>query len=378
VRQKKRNQNQSKLKKAIITTSNNLIFDNRVYKITLTLIELGYSVVQTGRNYPAAGNKINRPGKQKLFKLPVNKGPFFYIFINVYTFFFLLFYQYDLIWAVDMDTLPGAKTAALFRKKPIVFDGHEFFSESPELQNRKKIKKVWHLLEKAFLPGCDAYFTVSPGLVKLYKKIFNIDFKLLRNLPLKKEVIPTPLKGGNPKVILYQGALNAGRGIAQTIEALTFLPAEYRFVIVGRGDCSDELKEMSHKLKLEERVDFIGAVPFEELYKYQENALVGICIHEDLGLNYYYSLPNRLFDFMQAGIPVLASEFPDMAEIVRDYETGLIINTLEPEKVAEALKEVCENASLRQKWQKTIPRAAERFTWNNEKKIMEDEKNLIR
>lgn len=366
------------MKKAIITTSNNLIFDNRVYKITLTLIELGYSVVQTGRNFPLVKNKINRPGKQKLFKLPVNKGPFFYFFLNIYTLFFLLFHQYDLIWAVDMDTLPGAKAAAFLRRKPIVFDGHEFFSESPELQNRHLIKKIWYLMEKTFLPGCDAYFTVSPGLIKLYKEKFNIDFKLLRNLPLKKEDIPTPVSSGNPRVILYQGVLNAGRGIAQTIKALTFLPSEYRFVIVGRGDCSDDLKEMTNKLKLGERVDFIGAVPFEELYKYQKNALVGICIHENIGLNYYYSLPNRLFDFMQAGIPVLTSEFPDMAEIVRDHETGLVINSLEPEKVANAIKEICENIPLRQKWQKTIPRAAEKFTWNKEKKIMGDVQNLIR
>jgi glycosyltransferase involved in cell wall biosynthesis len=366
------------LKKAIITTSNNLTFDNRVYKITLTLIEMGFSVTQTGRDFPPVRNKKRRPGKQKLFKLPVNKGPLFYFFINVYTFFFLLFHQYDLIWAVDMDTLPGAKTAAFFRRKPIVFDGHEFFSESPELHKRKLIKKIWFLLEKTFLPGCDRYFTVSPGLVKLYKERFNIDFKLLRNLPLKREEIATPLNSENPKVILYQGALNVGRGISQTIEALKFLPNDYQFVIVGSGDCSDKLKQLTKRMGLEHRVDFIGAVPFEELYKYQKNALAGICTYEDMGLNHYYSLPNRLFDYMQAGIPVLTSEFPDMAEIVRDNETGLVLNTLEPEDVAIAIKEACENMLLRQKWQKTIPQAADKFTWNNEKKIMADVRNLVK
>jgi glycosyltransferase involved in cell wall biosynthesis len=367
-----------KLKKVIITTTNNLVFDNRVYKITLTLIEMGFSVLQTGRDFPHIKNKQKRPGEQKLFKLPVNKGPLFYVFINLYTFLFLLFHKYDLIWAVDMDTLPGAKTAAFLRRKPIVFDGHEFFSETPELQHRKHVKRIWYFLEKVFLPGCDRYFTVSPGLVKLYKEHFNIDFRLLRNLPIKREGVSTLSADETSKIIIYQGVLNVGRGIEQTIEALKYLPDDYRFVVVGRGDCSDEFQQLTKKLKLEHRVDFIGPVPFEELFRYQKNALVGICTHENLGLNYYYSLPNRLFDYMQAGIPVITSEFPDMAEIVRNNETGLVLETLEPKEVAKVLKEACENQQLRKKWMQTIPMAAEKYIWNNEKQVMADIPDLVK
>jgi glycosyltransferase involved in cell wall biosynthesis len=366
------------LPRVIITTSNNLLFDQRVNKITLSLEKAGLEVWRSGRNYPAIKPPENRPGRTILLNILFNKGPLFYLFLNIQTFIFLLFNKFDLIWAVDMDTLPAAKTAALLKRKPVIFDGHDFFSELPEIQHNKTVKKAWQLLEKTFLPGCDRYFTVSPGLVELYEKRYNINFRLLRNLPLEKDLTPLPPLDGDPKIILYQGALNVGRGIAQTIESLQFLSEEYRFVVVGTGDCAGELKELTKQLELEDRVNFTGPVPFEELYKHQKGALVGICTYEDLGLNHQYSLPNRLFDYIQAGIPVLTSNFPDMAEIVRNNETGLVIDNLEPQNVANAIKEACENRQLRKKWQETIPRAAKIFTWNNEARQLKDLKNLIK
>lgn len=368
----------SQLKKAIITTSNNLVFDNRVHKVTLALIEFGFQVVKTGRNFPLTKKRANREGKEKLFKLPVNKGPLFYFFLNLYTFFYLMFQKYDLIWAVDMDTLPAAKTAAILRKKPIVFDGHEYFSEVPELINRRIPKRIWMMLEKFFLPGCNRYFTVSHGLVRLYKENLNLEFRLLRNFPLKTKETNVPIVNGQEKTIFYQGALNSGRGIKQTIEALSFLPDNYRFSIVGRGDCEEELKKLTKEMGLENRVDFIGPVPFEELHNFHKNVFVGIALHEKLGLNYFYSLPNRLFDYLQAGIPVLASNFPDMAEFVNANKTGLVIDSMEPKKIAIAIKEVCENQVLRKKWQQTIPLAAKKFTWENEKQAMKDVSRLIK
>lgn len=366
------------MKKAIITTSNNLVYDNRVHKVTLTLIELGFQVVKTGRNFPRPQQRTKCEGKEKLFKLPVNKGFLFYFFLNLYTFFYLMFQKSDLIWAVDMDTLPAAKTVAILKRKPIVFDGHEFFSEVPELLHRKIPKRIWMILEKNFLPGCDRYFTVSPGLVKLYKENYDIEFRLLRNFPLRTRETKVPLVNGQEKIIFYQGALNSGRGIRQTIVALSFLPDNYRFSIAGRGDCEEELQQLTQKLGLENRVNFIGPVPFEELHNFHKNVFVGIALHENLGLNYFHSLPNRLFDYLQAGIPVLVSNFPDMAEFVNTNKTGLVIDSIQPEEIAKSIKEACENQELRKKWQQTIPLAAQKFTWENEKEAMKDVSLLIK
>ena len=359
----------SVLKKVIITTSNNLVFDNRVHKITLSLINLGFDVWKTGRNFPHVKAGRKRPGREILFNLPFKKGPLFYTSLSIYTFFFLFFQKYDLIWAVDMDTLPAARIAGFLRRKPVVFDSHEYFSESPELKHRKLVKKTWRFLESIFIPGADIFFTVSPGLVKLYKQNFGIEFTLLRNLPLKNESYRPPLLHSEPPTLLYQGAINVGRGIAQTIKAMKFLP-EYKFIIVGRGDCTEELQDLTRDLHLEKQVEFKGAVPFEDLYKFQEGVLLGMCIHENIGLNYFYALPNRLFDYMQAGIPVICNGFPDMKEIIRENDTGLIIDDISPENLAREIKKGCENIELRQKWNKTVSEAAKKFTWETEEKAI--------
>ncbi len=362
--------------RVIIATSNNLVFDNRVHKVSISLINMGFEVWQTGRNRPHVSDAPHRPGKTKLFKLPVNKGPLFYFFLNVYTFIFLLFHKFNILWAVDMETLLACRIAAFLKNRPVVFDSHEFFSEVPELQHRKPVKKIWQTLEKLFIPGCHLKFTVSPGLVSLYKKRYDVDFDLLRNVPLSQPFKKPQIHPSGIPTILYQGALNTGRGIAETIYAMKYLP-HYRFIIIGRGDCTESLKTLTKQLGLQTQVEFIGAVPFEYFWKYQENALVGMCLLENNGLNYFHSLPNRIFDYMQAGIPVITTDFPDISEIVKTYNTGLLIHEMDPQKIAESIQMACERIDLRKEWSHTIPTAAQSLTWENESVILKKVTSLL-
>lgn len=337
---------------------------------------MGFEVWQTGRNYPKVKYKPQRPGKSYLFNLLFKKGPLFYFSLNLNIFLFLLFRKFDILWAVDMDTLPACRMAALLKRKPVVFDSHEFFSESPELHHRKLVKRSWILLEQLFIKGCNLRYTVSPGLVKLYKQRYNCDFHLLRNLPFEKKQLKKPATTLANKKILYQGAINVGRGIEETIRAMKWLP-DYRFIIIGRGDCTEQLKQLTSDLGLENQIEFTGAVPFEDFPKYHNNILAGMCLLENMGLNYYHSLPNRIFDYMQAGIPVITSHFPDIAEIVKTNNTGLLLDNMEPKQIAMAIREACENKELRQTWEKSIPKAAQKFTWENEEEIIQKIKDFL-
>ncbi len=353
------------MSRIIITTSNNLVFDNRVQKITLTLQKMGYEVWQTGRDYPAQPLPLSRPGCAFRFSLPFTQGPLFYLTLNLRLLLFLLFHRTQYIWSVDMDTLVACRIAGLLKRVPVVFDSHEFFSEVPELQQRTFKKRMWIWLEKRFVPGTAHRFTVSPGLVELYKERYNCTFELLRNLPFRKDRAPLPTIEPNSRQIIYQGSLNMGRGLAPTIRAMRHLPG-YQLIIVGQGDTMAELQALVQSLNLEEQVTFEGAVPFEELEKFNRNAMVGLCLLENKGLNYFHSLPNRIFDYMQLGIPVIASNFPDIRSIVKAHKTGLLIDDLSPETIALAIKEACENQELRRQWKNSIPLAASRFTWENE------------
>ncbi|MFW5890554.1 MAG: glycosyltransferase, partial [Marinilabiliaceae bacterium] len=269
----------------IITTSNNLVFDNRVHKVTTTLLKTGHTVWRTGRNWPRPHVNAKRPGHTVLFRLPFRKGPLFYLSLNIYLFFFLLRHRFDVIWAVDMDTLPASRLAAILKRKPVIFDSHEFFSEVPELQKSRWKKNFWKFLEKQLIPGCDIKLTVSPGLIELYKKRYNCHFRLLMNLPFKNAAVVCPPTQTPPPVILYQGSLNVGRGLSETIRAMEHLPG-YIFRIVGDGDCTEELKALTTALGLNDQVEFTGPVPFEELHLHHKNVMVGMCLLQNMGLNY--------------------------------------------------------------------------------------------
>ena len=354
----------------IITVTNNLVSDNRVAKLAAYFELKGFEVLLVGRKWPGGKIPTGRAGRVIRFNLLFNKGPLFYLSINIRILLFLLIKKVNWIVSVDLDTLPACIIAGKIKRVPVVMDSHEYFPEIPELQHRPFVKKTWLWLEGKFIRHIHAGITVSPGLVEIYKDKYNLNFHLVRNVPLKKKVVQEiNIKVTNP-VVYYQGALNLGRGLESSIRAMEFLPG-YRFVIVGDGDISNELRALSTELNLNDRITFVGKVPFEALQSYIRNADVGLCLLENIGLNYYHSLPNRIFDYPMAGLPILATSFPDISQIVTEYETGLLIKGLEPKYVADAIKEACENIELRKRWSVTLPKAVECLNWTSESLVLD-------
>lgn len=353
----------------IITVVNNLVSDNRVHKMAGYLEKRGYEVWLAGRTWPGGEIPAGRPGRAFRFKLLFNKGVLFYLGINIRLFLFLLKHRCHRIMAVDLDTLPACVLAGKLKRVPVIMDSHEYFPEVPELQHRPFKKKLWLWAEKLFIHGIHAGITVSPGIVSIYKNKYQKDFLLVRNVPVNphKQVEIRPVS--DHPVVYYQGALNMGRGLESALRAMAYLPG-YRLLIVGDGDIAVSLRQMAVDLKVDGRVTFVGKVPFEQLGKFIVQAHVGLCILENIGLDYYYALPNRLFDYPMAGLPVLASAFPDISEVVTQHETGLLTETLDPQRVAELIKQACEDVLLRKHWAKTLPLAATKLTWENETRVL--------
>lgn len=352
-------------KRIIIATTNNLVSDKRVAKLALTLEKQNFEVWLIGRQWPGGDIPKNRPGRIFRFRLWFNNGPLFYISMNIRIFLFLIKHRAHRYVAVDLDTLPACVLAGKIKKTLVVFDSHEYFSEVPELQQRPFKKKIWLALEHLFIKGIYAGITVSPGIVKIYKDKYNLDFLLVRNVPASQTEIPDIRKISSNPVVYYQGALNLGRGLENSIRAMCLLP-NYEMMIVGGGDIVDKLKLLVIELGLTGRVTFVEKVPFENLQTYIQKAHVGLCLLENIGLNYYYSLPNRIFDYPLAGLPVIATAFPDIKSVVSEYETGLHLDNLEPANIAGAIRQACENIELRNHWATTLPKAAHQLTWENE------------
>ncbi|GHU67145.1 glycosyl transferase [Bacteroidia bacterium] len=319
--------------KITVSVTNDLVTDQRVHKVCNTLIQNGYYVKLIGRKFRKSAN-INREYNTHRMRLFFNRSFLFYAEYNVRLFFYLLFDKADIYLSNDTDTLVANYLASKIRRKSLVFDAHEMFPEMPEVIHRPLVKAVWTGIENWIFPRLKHCYTVCLSIADIYNQKYGINMQVVRNIPVSKFVkisakdaaIP---KTPNTKILLYQGAVNIGRGIEWVIDAMPYLE-DCVFYVVGSGDILAKLKRKVRSMQLEEKVIFTGRVPFEQLPAYTACADIGINLLENRGLNYYYSLPNRIFDFIRAHIPVLSVDFPEIRRIVAEYDIGTLIDRHEP------------------------------------------------
>jgi len=348
-------------KRIIIAVTNDLVTDQRVGRVANTLVDDGYDVYLVGRLLPNS-LPIVRPYKTKRFRLWFKKGPLFYANFNLRLFFFLLVNPFNVVLSNDLDTLLASYIAARLKRKQLVYDSHEYFTEVPELVGRKFQQNIWLSVEKILLPRIKYAYTVSDSIAIEYHQKYGAPFIVIRNLPVLKDA-PNTVKSN---AIIYQGALNVGRGIELMIQTMVLLP-EMELWIVGGGDIETELKQQVQDLQLENQVKFLGRIPFSDLHDITLKARIGLSLEENRGKNYYYALPNKLFDYIQARIPVIVSDLPEMRKIIEDNGVGAVLKDRNPEVLAALILQVLSDdeslAGLNNKLQYT----AQLLCWENEK-----------
>jgi glycosyltransferase involved in cell wall biosynthesis len=358
------------LKKIIVSVTNDLTGDQRVHRVCITLKEMGFRVLLVGRRFRHSPGLQTRSYTTRRMRLIFTRGPMFYAEYNLRLFLLLLFSSFDLLLSNDLDTLPANRLAAHLKGKPVVYDSHEFFPEVPELQERPRVRQIWEWLEKRLVPGVSQAYTVCESIAKIYTEKYGIPFLVVRNLPFAALSPETDqaLQKKRPLKIIYQGALNKGRGLEQAITAIQYLP-EARLILAGSGDLEEKLHQLVTGLRLS-NLRFTGKLPPEELRKLTQHAHLGISIEEDLGLNYRYALPNKLFDYIQARIPVVVSDLPEMSAVVKGYDIGLITPSHDPEILAEVFNNALTDQLLRKKWALNLEKAAAELIWEKEEVVV--------
>jgi glycosyltransferase involved in cell wall biosynthesis len=359
-------------KGVIVSVTNDLESDQRVDRVANTLTKAGIEVLLVGRMLHSSILLKDRNYKTHRFNVLVRNGFLFYATYNIRLFFFLLFRKADALLSNDLDTLPANFFASRLKRIPLFFDSHEYFPEVPELINKKFVKKIWIIIEQFFLPKIKYSYTVCNSIAEIYKEKYNITPFVIRNLPYRKAETTlnktnSVLKFDNKKIVLYQGSLNIGRGLELMLETMKFLE-NTMFVIAGEGDISSILHKKVTEKGLKEKVVFLGRIPISELYQYTASADLGISLEENLGLNYYYALPNKLFDYIQAHVPVLVSDFPEMRAIVNKYNIGFSTNETDPEKLAFIIENIFKDQYRYNQWKMNLKQAAVELCWENEEK----------
>ena len=361
------------MKRIIASVTNDLVADNRVHKVCTTLTEMGFDVLLVGRRYHSSPQMAPRVYKTRRMHLLFRKGPQFYAEYNLRLMFFLLFTKCDILLANDLDTLPANIVAGKIKDKPVVYDSHEYFTEVPELINRPRVQKIWLWLEKKLVTKVNAAYTVCQSIADIYSKQYKIPFRVVRNVQLSQhyqDKTTNIFVADSRPVIIYQGALNLGRGLESAIRAMQYLP-EAQLLVAGSGDKEKELKKLAQETALQ-NIKFTGRLSLEELSLITRQAFLGISIEEDLGLNYRYALPNKLFDYIQAQIPVVVSNLPEMKMVVEKYQIGIIADSHDPEYLAGIFRKALFDESLRETWKNGLRTAAKELNWKLEKKVIEE------
>lgn len=333
-------------------------------RICRSLAGAGYDVTLVGRSLPASIALPEESFNLKRLRCIFKKGPLFYAEYNLRLLVYLLKTPCDAICSVDLDTLPAGCLAAAAKEVKLVYDAHEYFTEVPEVVDRKWVKAIWGLVARWMIPRVDLAYTVSHTIAVALGEKHHRKFEVIRNVPFKREkaALPEEVTARQP-YILYQGALNEGRCVEQYIRMVKEL--DVNLVLAGEGDLSEKLRQLAMTEGVQHKVIFLGWVKPNDLSYWTQGAKIGLNVLENEGLSYYYSLSNKCFDYVQAGVPSISSPFPEYLALNREFEVMLTANAAEDE-IRMAVKLLLSDHDEYNKLRKNCLFASEVWNWNEE------------
>lgn len=349
----------------IFTVTNDLNYDQRMIRICNTLSNCGYDIKIIGRKFQNSPALEKKSYEQKRLQLFFKKGFGFYFEYNLKLFFYLLFQKADVLCCIDLDTMLPVYLVSVMKGKTRVYDAHEYFSQLKEIITRPKIYRVWHFIEKTFVPKFSNGYTVSEGIAQEFLKNYRVKYEVIRNVPLLKPVnVITEQR--SEKIILYQGSVNEGRGFEYLIPAMKNINAVLD--IYGDGNFLEQANKITVENQVQEKVFFKGKFLPDELSRITTQAYIGINLVEAFGKNQLLSLANKFFDYIQNEVPQLTMDFPEYRRINNEYEVALLLENLSVKSIEESLKILLENEELYFRLKQNCIKARAEYNWQNEEK----------
>ncbi|MCH7973815.1 MAG: glycosyltransferase [Bacteroidetes bacterium] len=365
--------NKKNQKSICISFLGNIDYDSRTRNIYQTLKAQNYIVNVISFDW-LTNNFNTQLGEVTIYKLSKNfSSLLFYIKFSTLLLKRLINIKSAIYFAEDIYTLPIVTIFAKLKGAKVFYDCRELFGYLAGLKKRKILQFLLKIIERLFITHVDLIITtgeldsefiekeygltktiVIRNLPKYYKPLKPINFCQLLNIPTEK------------KILLYQGVVLHGRGLKYIFEALTELK-NYVLIILGAGEELTYYKSLSKKLVIENKIYFLGKIKQNELLKYTAGADIGLSLIENLSLSYYYALPNKLFEYVMAEIPVLVSNLPQMEKVVNTYEIGLTVKDSNTEEIKNALKKL-EEETFYKKIKNNCKKASNDLNWENEVK----------
>lgn len=289
----------------------------------------------------------------------------------------------DVYHAHDLDTLEICGIAAAKNGGRLVFDSHELWLKSTKYLcrttwfNRIRLRNI----ERRFIYKCDSVIAVTPmradAMIQTYPDLDHVE--VLMNCPEK--LLSLPERGllreklripSENTIVLYQGVFSPGRGLEQLIDAMGGIANKnISLVMIGMDAMNGALQDLVSEKKLDRTVLFLPPVPSEELASYTVDADIGVILFENTCLNNYYSLPNKLFEYMMASVPIVSSSFPELQSVIREAACGLTVNTGCKEEISDAIVQLHESPAKRIAFGKSgRGMALSKYNWEQQRSLL--------
>jgi glycosyltransferase involved in cell wall biosynthesis len=286
--------------------------------------------------------------------------------------------SFDIYHAHDLNTLYPAYKASKLSKGKLVYDSHELYIERNKPRTPSKFYKfISSQFEKYLIRKADAVITVGDCIANYLKDKYNVPLPtVIINAPSENKVniggkslrqelnIPS-----NLKLAIYCGGITFNRGLEKLIESLTLMPNVY-LVLMGYGkpEYLNKLKQIAINNKVDNHFSFYGPVAPTEVTAYTASADLGVAPIENVCLSYYFCAPNKIFEYLIGGIPVVASNFPELSKVVEENEIGFTFDPQDIQSITESIEKVFSNEKKYNEMKENTKLAAKKYNWENESK----------
>jgi glycosyltransferase involved in cell wall biosynthesis len=357
--------------KKTITVSviSELTTDQRVIRVCSTLQRMGFDVTVIAREFKDSLPLDQYPFKAHRIKCLFKKGFLQYAEFNTKLFFRLLFHRTDYLLANDLDTLVPNFIASRLKRKKIFYDTHEYFTGVPELASSRFKRRFWKFFEDWIFPRLPVVYTVNDSVKNKYHAEYGNVIGVIRNVPQTVKVIPKerPSHWENKTILLMQGmGINPGRGGIELLQVMQHLPSDYHLVYIGGGTAWETIRVKVKEWQLEDRVEMIGKIPPHELKRYTPLATLGFTLDGFENLNFLFNLPNKIFDYLHAGVPVIATPIPEVKNIIEQYDCGICLLSQEPRDIARQILSLMNDPQRYQRYKANALTAAKDLCWEKE------------
>lgn len=281
----------------------------------------------------------------------------------------------DVIHAHDLNALIPAARAANRRRVPYIYDSHELQLDQDRQKTDLTAVKLalWRIIERRLARRALAVITVSNSIADVMAQTLGIPRPVvIMNCP---PLASLPSRGSlrswldippGQFIVFYQGIVKAGRGLETTLRAVSQVP-DTVFVVLGDGPFIPHLAKLASELNVENRLYMPGKVSMSSLPAYTGDANLGVALIENISQSYFYSLPNKLFDYLMYGVPALASRFPDMSQVIETSGAGFALDPADVEGVARVIRQLVVNPALQAELAANARKAAEDYyNWDLE------------